>query len=162
MLAIADRDRAEEWTELALRVVTRSADPRTQRWAGSLHNNAGWARHDAGDYAAALDRIRGRPDRLRRARDRRTGPGGPLGRRPGAAVPGPIRRGPADPAPACPTDPADGYVEEELAELLLATGRPDEAPARQRPPSNCSAPTAWFAEYESGRLERLRRLGQPD
>ena len=54
MLVIVDRDRADEWTELALHLVAAAEDPRAARWAGSLHNNSGWARHDAGDYAGAL------------------------------------------------------------------------------------------------------------
>jgi tetratricopeptide (TPR) repeat protein len=54
MLVNVDRDRADEWTELALHLVAAAEDPRAARWAGSLHNNSGWARHDAGDYAGAL------------------------------------------------------------------------------------------------------------
>ncbi len=54
MLAIADADRAAEWTAQALAVLDGPTDERTQRWRVGLHNNAGWARFDAGDYAAAV------------------------------------------------------------------------------------------------------------
>ena len=54
MLAIADRDRAEEWTRHGLAIVRASADPRCARWAGALHNNLAWTLHDAGRYEPAL------------------------------------------------------------------------------------------------------------
>jgi tetratricopeptide (TPR) repeat protein len=54
MLAIAEPDRAEQWTAQGLAIAEASADPRCRRWAGSLHNNLGWTRQDAGDPAGAL------------------------------------------------------------------------------------------------------------
>ena len=100
MLAIADQDRADDWTAKALRTVDRARDPRTQRWAGSLHNNAGWARHDAGDYAGALAEFEAALAAYSVARHRRAGAGRPVGGRPGAALAGQVRRGAGDPATA--------------------------------------------------------------
>lgn len=54
MLAIAEPDRAEEWTADALRVLAAADDPRTLRWLVSLHNNAGWSERDAGRHADAV------------------------------------------------------------------------------------------------------------
>ncbi len=54
MLAIAEPTRAAEWTQRGIRLIESSTDPRTRRWAIALHNNLGWAFHDAGDYAEAL------------------------------------------------------------------------------------------------------------
>ena len=54
MLAIAEPDRAEDWTAQGLAIAEASIDPRCRRWAGSLHNNLGWTRQDAGDLAGAL------------------------------------------------------------------------------------------------------------
>jgi tetratricopeptide (TPR) repeat protein len=54
MLAIAQPGRAAHWTARALETVDESDDPRTKRWAVSLHNNSGWALFDSGDYAGAL------------------------------------------------------------------------------------------------------------
>ncbi|MFB8147924.1 hypothetical protein ACFC1W_14355 [Microbacterium sp. NPDC056003] len=48
MLAIADPARSAEWTACALDVLEGTTDPRTLRWTVSLHNNAGWAHHEAG------------------------------------------------------------------------------------------------------------------
>ena len=54
MLAIADADHADEWTTEALGVLDDATEPRTLRWRVSLHNNAGWTRFDAGDFAGAI------------------------------------------------------------------------------------------------------------
>jgi tetratricopeptide (TPR) repeat protein len=162
MLAIADRERADEWTDLALRAVTRSADPRTERWAGSLHNNAGWSRHDAGDYAAALAEfeaalaaytVHGTVEQVRVARWAVARALRSLARF-DEALEIQLR--------LSERGPADGYVEEELAELLLATGRPNDAAQHARAAAELLGADAWFAEYEPGRLERLRQLAKSD
>lgn len=54
MLAIADPPRATEWSRQGLTIAEGSADPRTRRWAGALHNNLGWANHDQGRHDEAL------------------------------------------------------------------------------------------------------------
>ena len=38
----------------ALAALDGTTDARTLRWRVSLHNNAGWARFDAGDYPGAI------------------------------------------------------------------------------------------------------------
>ena len=162
MLAIADRARAEHWTNEALRMVTTSTDPRTRRWAGSLHNNAGWARHDTGDYGAALAEfeaaqsayeVHGTTEQARVAR---------------WAVARALRSlARFDEARAIQQQlveqgPSDGYVHEELAELCLATGRPEEAQRHAAAAVELLGSDSWFTEYESGRWERLRRIAQLD
>jgi len=54
MLAIAEPDRAEEWTRHGLAIAAASDESRCRRWAGSLHNNLGWTRQEAGDLPGAL------------------------------------------------------------------------------------------------------------
>jgi tetratricopeptide (TPR) repeat protein len=54
MLAIADGIRASDHTARGLDLVARSRDPRTKRWAVSLHNNLGWRYFNDGDAASAL------------------------------------------------------------------------------------------------------------
>lgn len=125
MLAIADPDRAAEWTRRGLAVVGASTDPRCARWAGSLHNNLGWHRHDAGDYPWALAefdaaltayRAVGTAEQVRIARWSVARCLRSLGR--------------LDEALAIQTElaagPSDGYVDQELGELLTALGRPEE------------------------------------
>src|SRR6185436_861215 len=46
---------AWEWNERGMALARGSPDPAAQRWIGSIANNMGWARHDAGAYAEALE-----------------------------------------------------------------------------------------------------------
>jgi tetratricopeptide (TPR) repeat protein len=55
MLAIVDADQAEHWTREGLAALERAGDDRTRRWAVALHNNLGWARHDANRLDEALE-----------------------------------------------------------------------------------------------------------
>jgi len=56
MVAIAAlQEEKLEWNRKALELAERSADPRAHGWRGSLYNNIGWALHDQGEYAAALE-----------------------------------------------------------------------------------------------------------
>lgn len=54
MLAIADADQPDEWTDAALAVLDGADDPRTLRWHVSLHNNTGWRLFDAGRFDEAI------------------------------------------------------------------------------------------------------------
>jgi tetratricopeptide (TPR) repeat protein len=54
MLAIAEPESAQTRTREALALVDATDDRRTKRWAVSLHNNLGWAFHDAEGYDDAL------------------------------------------------------------------------------------------------------------
>jgi hypothetical protein len=53
MLAIAEPERAEEWTQRAVEALATTDDPRTRRWLVALDNNLGWTRFDAGDLDGA-------------------------------------------------------------------------------------------------------------
>jgi tetratricopeptide (TPR) repeat protein len=56
MLGIVEPpDLAREWNERGMALARGSPDPAAQRWTGSIANNMGWARHDAGAYAEALE-----------------------------------------------------------------------------------------------------------
>ncbi|MFF1572420.1 hypothetical protein ACFVWR_06700 [Leifsonia sp. NPDC058292] len=54
MLAIADPESSESWTTEGLAELAATNDPRTLRWAVSLHNNRGWTLIGEGDTAEAL------------------------------------------------------------------------------------------------------------
>ncbi len=55
MLAIVDAPPGEAtWHERALDLAESSIDPVARRWRGSLWNNIGWARFEAGDLEPAL------------------------------------------------------------------------------------------------------------
>ena len=162
MLAITDQEHSEVWTARGLRIAADSDDPRTQRWAGSLHNNAGWARHDAGDFTGALEEFEaaltaysthGSVEQVRVARWAVARALRSLAQF-GAAMDIQLR--------LAEHGPADGYVEEELAELALATGQVEVAREHAGSAAALLGADRWFAQYESGRLDRLRQIAAGD
>ena len=55
MLALVDAPPGEKmWHTRALDLADTSSDPNARRWRGSLWNNIGWARFDAGNFDGAL------------------------------------------------------------------------------------------------------------
>nr|WP_292874992.1 hypothetical protein [Microbacterium sp.] len=62
MLAIADRARADAWTDRALAALGTTDDARTLRWRVGLYNNRGWARFDEGRWDDALVAFRASRD----------------------------------------------------------------------------------------------------
>jgi len=54
MLAIADAEQADAWTDAAHAALDAVDDPRTLRWRVALHNNTGWRRLDAGRVGDAV------------------------------------------------------------------------------------------------------------
>jgi tetratricopeptide (TPR) repeat protein len=54
MLAIADEQDSIDHAERGIVLAEAATVPRARRWAIALHNNLGWALHDAGDAAAGL------------------------------------------------------------------------------------------------------------
>jgi tetratricopeptide (TPR) repeat protein len=69
MLAFVDTAPADQlnWTRQALAVAQASSQEPARRWAASLHNNIGYALHEQGRYAEALDEFQAAL-RLREAR----------------------------------------------------------------------------------------------
>jgi tetratricopeptide (TPR) repeat protein len=166
MLALVDAPPGERtWHERALDLAETSPDPAARRWRGSLWNNIGWARFEAGDLdgalaafetAVAARREQGQPKETRiaewcvarclRALGR---PAEALARQERLAI-----------EAASAGDTEDGYVAEETGECLLALGRGEEArPAFARAAALLGADTA-LAEREPDRIARLRRLGR--
>lgn len=155
MIAIADPTRSREVNEAALVEAQSSSDPRAQRWRASLLNNLGWTYHDAGEFQRALEcfleavELReeaGAPGPLLIARWCVARALRSLGEHESAMV---IL------AELSAGDP-DGYVAEEIAENLLALGKPDDA----RPWFKLAA--ELLAEDLAGdpdRLNRLKELG---
>ena len=165
MLAIVDAAPGEAtWHERALTLADTSADPAARRWRGSLWNNIGWARFEAGDHDGALAafetalaarREQGKPKETRIAEWSVARALRALGR-PAEAL-AIQRRLVVETADA--GDEEDGYMSEEIGECLLVLGRADEArPALARAAELLSADGS-LAEQEPERIARLRALG---
>lgn len=164
MLAIvASPEQAVPAHRAAIARVEASRDPRVRRWLAPLHNNLGWAYHERGDFEPALAELvqaerfyatRGdvadhRFSRWAVARAQRS-----LGRCADAL--------PAQQAILAETLAAgqtDGYVHEELAECLVALGRPEEARPHFREAHRLLSQDTALVRDEPARVERLRSLG---
>lgn len=161
MLAIVDSgDDGIAWARRAVAIAEASDDPRARTWVGSVTHNLGWTLHDLGRYEEALaawekalafreqqgDAELIRIGRWTVARGLRS-----LGRYEDALA---IQR---DLHSAGVTD---GYVDEELGELLLASGRPEEARPHFARAHELLSADDWLVANESERLQRLADLGQ--
>lgn len=166
MLAIAAASPEEtiRWNERALALAQASEDARAQRWQASLLNNLGWARHDGGDYEAALILFeRALVERQKRSADRETRIARwcvarclrSLGRLEAA-----LAQQRALLAEGEAAGEAVGFTLEEIGECLLALGRGEAArPYFARAYAALSG-GAWLVAEEGERLARLRRLGE--
>jgi tetratricopeptide (TPR) repeat protein len=151
------------WERRALELAEASDQPRARGWLGSLYNNMGWSYHALGQHAQALDCF----ERALAAREA-AGAIGPiriarwcvgrglraLGRHAEALA---LQRALA--AELTSDAQADGYVEEELGECLLALGQAEQARPHFAGAYAELSQDAWLAEHEPARLERLRQLG---
>ena len=152
-----------EWTRRGVELARRSADAKARAMLPALLNNHAWNLHDEGRYAEALPVFReaevawlatgrqpqGRIARWSVARCLRS-----LGRYEEALG---IQRALEQEWAAA--GQADGYVYEEIAELLDATGKPDQAQPYFRRAADELGKDAWFVENEPRRLARLRSRG---
>jgi tetratricopeptide (TPR) repeat protein len=165
MLALVDAPPGEQtWHQRALDLADTSPDPAARRWRGSLWNNIGWERFEAGDLDGAMAAFETALDARREqskpkethvaewcvARCLRA-----LGR-PAEALA--IQERLAAAAPAVGID-EDGYVSEETGECLLELGRADEARPHFARAAALLGDDAWLAEHEPDRIARLRELG---
>jgi tetratricopeptide (TPR) repeat protein len=152
-----------QWTQRGVDLARRSNDPKARAMLPALLNNHAWNLHDEGRYAEALPVFReaeaawlatgrqpqGRIARWSVARCLRS-----LGRFDEALT---IQRSLEKEWAAAGS--VDGYVFEELAELLEATGRGDEAKPYFRRAAEELGKDAWLARNEPQRLARLREKG---
>jgi tetratricopeptide (TPR) repeat protein len=165
MLGIASApDEQLGWNLTALARAESSRDPAARAWLGSLLNNIGWAHHDRGDYAAALDaferaaavrRERGHLAETRIAEWSVARAMRSLGRVDDAlAIQSRLATELAD------AGESDPYVREELGECLVALGRHEEAIVHLRAAYDELSRDEWLQTHEPARLARLQRLAE--
>jgi tetratricopeptide (TPR) repeat protein len=164
MLGIcAPSDQRLTWNLKALDLAEQSADPRANKWLGSLYNNIGWTYHEMGDYQQALEIFQkavqwreaaGREQELRIARWCLARTLRSLDRVEEALA---IQRSLL--AALERSGEQDGYVYQELAECLLALEQPDAARPYFALAYQALAQDLWLVENEPARVERLKVLG---
>jgi tetratricopeptide (TPR) repeat protein len=156
---VSEGQESVRWNEKALQLAANSKDERARKWRGSLLNNLGWAYFNLGDFKLALSIFEsavdyqgttGEPVRIRVARWTVARCLRALGR--------------YDESVAIQSDliqyPEQGYVSEELGELLLALGRPDEAKPRLKRAYELLTLSLASDPGQAARLARLKELSQ--
>ena len=152
-----------QWTSRGVELARRSSDAKARAMLPALLNNHAWNLHDEGRYEEALPVFReaetawlatgrqpqGRIARWSVARCLRS-----LGRHEEALQ---VQRALEQEWAA--SGGADGYVFEELAELLEATGKPEAAKPYFRRAADELGKDDWFVKNEPARLARLRERG---
>lgn len=151
------------WDLEAVALTEKTRDPRAKRWLASLYNNIGWTYHDRGDFAAALAyfekalpawEARGDAHGILVARWTIARVYRSLGRYDEALR---LQQQLAVEFAAAKTP--DGYVYEELGELLLAKGEIAAAKPSFARAFELLAQDAGLQANEPDRLARLRQLG---
>jgi tetratricopeptide (TPR) repeat protein len=152
-----------EWNERAIKIAQASSDPRARNWLGSLLNNLGWSKMDLGRYEESLQHFqdalafreeKGKPLEIHIAKWCVARVLRALGRLEEAlaiqqALYAAYQAGQAQ----------DGYVSEEMGELLLEMGRAAEARPYFAEAYQMLSQDAFMAANEAVRLERLKKLG---
>jgi tetratricopeptide (TPR) repeat protein len=161
MLAIVAPSESQiGWAQRALAIAEGSDDPRARRWVGSVTHNLGWMLHNLGQYdealayfeqALAFRERQGDPELIRVGRWTVARCLRSVGRLDEALA---IQLALAE------AGPPDGYVSEELGELLLAMGKPDQARAHFARAYELLSQDRWLVESEPDRLARLAELGR--
>jgi tetratricopeptide (TPR) repeat protein len=160
MMAITEPGEAQiPWAERAIAIAEASDDPRAQKWVAPIANNLGWTLHDLGRHEEALALFA----QALAEREKR-GDAGPLRIARWTVARGMRSLGRHEEALAIQWElakngPEDGYVEEELGELLLATGHEDEARPHFARAHELLAGDAYLSAEEPDRLARLASLG---
>jgi tetratricopeptide (TPR) repeat protein len=156
---VSEGQESIQWNKLALQLAADSRFERTHNWKGSLLSNLGWTYFNIGEFDSALatfdsafdfEKAAGNPVRIR------------IARWTVARCLRALKR--YDDAFAIQNDliqyPEQGYVSEELGELLLVLGRPDEASLRFRKAHELLSQSLGSDPSQANRLARLRELYQ--
>ena len=164
MAIIEPPEAATDWFEKGCRVAEGSDDARARGWLGPLYNNLAWTYHDAGNYETALDVFEkalawreqeGKTVPIRIARYSVARCLRSLERYDEALA---IQRALIEELEAAGEE--DGYVFEEMGELLLATRNQSEAVSHFAKAHALLSQDPWLSANEPERLARLERLAR--
>ena len=165
MVAIVEQgDLALEWNLKAIGYAKASEQPRARNWLASLYNNTAWTLHDKGDYEKALELFedalvfreeQGDETTIRIARWCIGRCLRSLGRIDEAFE---IQQDLLIDAEAAGDD--SGYTHEELGELLLLKGEPEEARLHFAEAYAVLSRDPWLEKNEAARIARMKRMGE--
>ncbi|HLG60497.1 MAG TPA: tetratricopeptide repeat protein [Ktedonosporobacter sp.] len=169
MLAIAASSFTEKahWNNIALQAAEAATEEKARHRCGSLYNNLGWTYHDQGEYERALDYFH---KALQWQQEHGTARNRSIAR----WCVGRTLRSLQRTAEALALqqelliaveksgEEQDGYIFEEIAECLLATGQVSESRAYFARAYALLSQDPWFVAQEPARLQRLKQLGEQD
>ncbi|HZO72955.1 MAG TPA: tetratricopeptide repeat protein [Ktedonobacteraceae bacterium] len=169
MLAIAANSFTEKvhWNNIALQAAEAATDEKARHWCGSLYNNLGWTYHDQGEYERALHYFH-------KALQWQQEHGTARNRRIARWCVGRTLRSLQHTAEALALqqelliaveksgEVQDGYIFEEIAECLLATGQVSESRAYFAQAHASLSQDPWLVAQEPARLQRLKQLGEQE
>ena len=161
MIAIAAEGQDQEhWNLEAMKYAEASGDEKAMRWLGSLYNNLGWYYHEAGDFEKALE-LQEKQVAWYQARGIITGHGFTSAKWAVGRTLRSLKR--YDESMVIQRElekgEDDGFVFEEIGELLLVQGDEDGArPYFKRAHEELSK-IGWFKADYAERLARIGRLG---
>ena len=164
MAIVGTPEESVEWNEKALTTARRSQNPKARKWLGSLLNNLAWTYHDAGEFEKALELfIQAMRFRMEQGKEPELGIARwsvgkclrSLGRLDEALS---VQLELATDHARAGTD--DGYVHEELAEILLAQGKAGEAGPHFARAHEQLSQDEGFAQKEPDRLARMLSLSK--
>ncbi len=159
-------DEQMAWAEKAMAVAEASQENRAKGWLGTLYNNLGWTYFDLGEYEQALEihqkgwawrKEKGQPKPTRIAKWAVARMLRALGR---TAEARDLQTQLLQEWEAA--GEANGFVHEEMGELLLVTGKEEEAKAHFQKAWALLEGMAWIQKSEPERYARLRRLADAD
>jgi tetratricopeptide (TPR) repeat protein len=156
-------DESLAWNKKAIAAAEKAQSEKAKGWLGSLYNNTGWTLHDQGDYQGALEMFeksrdyfiaRDKPDRVRIAKWSVARAKRSLGR-----IDEALAEQRALEVELKTIGEPDGFVFEELGELLLLKG--DQAQAKEYfgKAYDLLSKDTWFPDNEPQRMARMKELG---
>lgn len=166
MIAIIEpTDQQIAWNRKAMSIAEASKDERARGWLGSLYNNLGWTYHDLGRFEEALEtftkgyefrKAKGQVAPMRIARWTMGRALRSLHRIDEALS---IQR--ELEGAFAKSGEEDGFVFEEIAECLAASGDTASAAPYFKRAYGLLSKIDWVMESEPERVERLKELGGP-
>ncbi len=164
MLGISEKGQAGlDWNMQAIRAAEASEDMRAKGWLGPLYNNTGWTWHEMGEYEKALQLFE-RCEAWHAGRE--TGRGHFIARWTVARCLRSLERHEEALAQqrelaaeiAAGKQEPDGFVDEEIGELLLLQGDEEGARAAFARAYPVLCDIGWLAGSEPERLDRIAEL----
>jgi len=166
MLALVDAPPGEPaWHQRALELADTSPAPAARRWRGSLWNNIGWTRFEAGDLTGALAAFETALAARReagKAKETRIAEWcvARCIRALGCPAEALVVQERLAAETAASGEPESGFGAEEIGECLLDLGRAREARPYFARAAELLAADVWLVEHEPDRIGRLRQLSR--